>query len=56
ILGQVYSVLSDSGPRALYDEQGVVDEEADIVKRDRDWEEYWRLLFKKVPENSNRPT
>ncbi|XP_078055449.1 dnaJ homolog subfamily C member 9 [Mustelus asterias] len=48
ILGKVYSVLSDSEQRAVYDEQGIVDEEADSVKRDRDWEEYWRLLFKKV--------
>ncbi|XP_043534572.1 dnaJ homolog subfamily C member 9 [Chiloscyllium plagiosum] len=48
ILGKVYAVLSDGEQRGLYDEQGIVDEEADIVKQDRDWEEYWRLLFKKV--------
>ncbi|XP_048472263.1 dnaJ homolog subfamily C member 9 [Rhincodon typus] len=48
ILGKVYAVLSDGEQRGLYDEQGIVDEEADVVKQDRDWEEYWRLLFKKV--------
>uniref|UniRef100_A0A8D0G656 DnaJ homolog subfamily C member 9 n=1 Tax=Sphenodon punctatus TaxID=8508 RepID=A0A8D0G656_SPHPU len=48
ILGQVYAVLSDQEQRALYDEQGIVDEESDTLSQDRDWEEYWRLLFKKV--------
>ncbi|XP_060710213.1 dnaJ homolog subfamily C member 9 [Hemiscyllium ocellatum] len=48
ILGKVYAVLNDGEQRGLYDEQGIVDEEADVVKQDRDWEEYWRLLFKKV--------
>ncbi|XP_078284480.1 dnaJ homolog subfamily C member 9 [Rhinoraja longicauda] len=47
-LGKVYTVLSDSEQRAVYDEQGIVDEEADGLTQDRDWEEYWRLLFKKV--------
>uniref|UniRef100_A0A8C5QCG7 DnaJ homolog subfamily C member 9 n=1 Tax=Leptobrachium leishanense TaxID=445787 RepID=A0A8C5QCG7_9ANUR len=48
ILGKVYAVLSDQEQRALYDEQGIVDEEADSVSQDRNWEEYWRLLFNKV--------
>ncbi|XP_067828872.1 dnaJ homolog subfamily C member 9 [Heptranchias perlo] len=48
ILGKVYAVLSEREQRAVYDEQGIVDEEADVLKQDRDWEEYWRLLFKKV--------
>ncbi|XP_055517924.1 dnaJ homolog subfamily C member 9 [Leucoraja erinacea] len=47
-LGKVYTVLSDAEQRAVYDEQGIVDEEADGLTQDRDWEEYWRLLFKKV--------
>ncbi|KAF3827628.1 hypothetical protein GH733_000863, partial [Mirounga leonina] len=48
ILGKVYSVLSDKEQRALYDEQGTVDEDSDVLNQDRDWETYWRLLFKKI--------
>lgn len=48
ILGKVYSVLSDKEQRAVYDEQGTVDEDSDVLSQDRDWETYWRLLFKKV--------
>ncbi|KAM8923842.1 dnaJ homolog subfamily C member 9 [Pelodytes ibericus] len=48
ILGKVYAVLSDAEQKALYDEQGIVDEEADSITQDRNWEEYWRLLFNKV--------
>lgn len=48
ILGKVYSVLSDQEKRAVYDEQGTVDEEADGLSQDRDWLAYWRLLFKKI--------
>uniref|UniRef100_A0A8C8BRK6 DnaJ homolog subfamily C member 9 n=1 Tax=Otus sunia TaxID=257818 RepID=A0A8C8BRK6_9STRI len=48
ILGQAYAVLSDAEQRALYDEQGTVDEEGAALRGERDWEEYWRLLFKKI--------
>ncbi|KAM4636434.1 dnaJ homolog subfamily C member 9 [Discoglossus pictus] len=48
ILGKVYAVLSDKEQRAVYDEQGIVDEETDHMSQDRNWEEYWRLLFKKI--------
>uniref|UniRef100_A0A1A7YN69 DnaJ homolog subfamily C member 9 n=1 Tax=Iconisemion striatum TaxID=60296 RepID=A0A1A7YN69_9TELE len=48
VLGKLYSVLSDEEQRAVYDEQGVVDEESDVLSQDRCWEEYWRLLFPKV--------
>ncbi|XP_055969491.1 dnaJ homolog subfamily C member 9 [Sorex fumeus] len=48
ILGKVYAVLSDSEQRALYDEQGTVSEDSDVLTQDRDWETYWRLLFKKI--------
>uniref|UniRef100_A0A8C6LYZ9 DnaJ homolog subfamily C member 9 n=1 Tax=Nothobranchius furzeri TaxID=105023 RepID=A0A8C6LYZ9_NOTFU len=48
VLGKLYSVLSDQEQRAVYDEQGVVDEESDVLSKDRCWEEYWRLLFPKV--------
>lgn len=43
-------MLSDKEQRAIYDEQGVVDEECDALSQDRCWEEYWRLLFPKVLE------
>uniref|UniRef100_A0A5F7Z8P3 DnaJ heat shock protein family (Hsp40) member C9 n=1 Tax=Macaca mulatta TaxID=9544 RepID=A0A5F7Z8P3_MACMU len=48
ILGKVYSVLSDREQRAAYDEQGTVDEDSLVLTQDRDWEAYWRLLFKKI--------
>ena len=32
----------------MYDEQGTVDEEGEAVRGERDWREYWRLLFRKV--------
>lgn len=51
ILGKVYSVLSDKEQRAVYDEQGTVDEDSDVLNQDRDWETYWRLLFKKVEDS-----
>ncbi|XP_041371848.1 dnaJ homolog subfamily C member 9-like [Gigantopelta aegis] len=46
-LGKVYSILSDKETRSIYDETGEVDEE-DVVDQDRDWYDYWRLLFSKV--------
>lgn len=52
VLGKVYAVLSDKDQRAVYDEQGVVDEESDVLSQDRCWEDYWRLLFPKVYEHS----
>ncbi|CAG10064.1 unnamed protein product, partial [Tetraodon nigroviridis] len=48
VLGQVYAVLSDTEQRAVYDEQGLVDEDSDILRQDRCWEDYWRLLFPKI--------
>lgn len=53
ILGKVYSVLSDKEQRAVYDEQGTVDEDSDVLNQDRDWETYWRLLFKKVEDSGD---
>ncbi|KAK6963555.1 dnaJ subfamily C member 9 [Biomphalaria glabrata] len=46
ILGQVYNILSDDARRAEYDETGAVDEAS--VEQDRNWEQYWRLLFPKI--------
>lgn len=48
VLGKVYAVLADKDQRAVYDEQGIVDEESDSLKQDRSWEEHWRRLFPKV--------
>ncbi|XP_034408251.1 dnaJ homolog subfamily C member 9 [Cyclopterus lumpus] len=48
VLGKLYAVLSDKEQRAVYDEQGLVDEESDVLSQDRCWEDYWRLLFPKI--------
>lgn len=50
VLGKLYAVLSDKEQRAVYDEQGLVDEDSDILRQDRCWEDYWRLLFPKVAQ------
>ncbi|KAM4623824.1 dnaJ homolog subfamily C member 9-like [Polymixia lowei] len=47
-LGKVYAVLNDKDQRAIYDEQGIVDEESDTLSQDRNWEDYWRMLFPKI--------
>lgn len=68
-LGKIYSVLTDKDKRAIYDEEGTVDEEDAIFDQvmmtslsillcpvlphshsaqERDWVDYWRLLFPKV--------
>lgn len=39
-------MLSDGKQRAVYDETGMVDEEAEALQDGRDWLEYWQLLFK----------
>lgn len=41
-------MLADKDQRAVYDEQGIVDEESDSLDQDRNWEEHWRRLFPKV--------
>ncbi|XP_045592850.1 dnaJ homolog subfamily C member 9 [Procambarus clarkii] len=46
-LGKVYSILSDKDRRSVYDETGEVDDE-NVAPDDRDWDQYWRLLFKKI--------
>jgi len=48
-LGAVYKILSDKDARALYDESGEVDDEGDASNMDdRNWNDYWRILFNKV--------
>ncbi|XP_035028799.1 dnaJ homolog subfamily C member 9 [Hippoglossus stenolepis] len=51
VLGKLYAVLSDKEQRAVYDEQGLVDEESDVLSQDRCWEDYWRVLFPKITVN-----
>ncbi|NWR53707.1 DNJC9 protein, partial [Regulus satrapa] len=46
ILGKVYALLSDQEQRAVYDETGTVNEEAEAVQDGRDWFKYWQVLFK----------
>ena len=48
ILSKIHSVLSDKEKRAVYDETGELLDESDIFAQDKDWESYWRILFKKV--------
>ncbi|KAM6105380.1 dnaJ homolog subfamily C member 9-like [Pterocles gutturalis] len=48
ILGKAYAVLSDEEQRAVYDEQGTVDEEGEELRGEWDWKEYWGLVFKKI--------
>ena len=47
-LSAVYKILSDESKKSLYDETGEIDEESDGILNDpdRDWVDYWRLLFK----------
>lgn len=47
VLGKLYEVLSDKEQKAVYDEQGVVDEEP-VLNNDRNWEDHWRRLFPEV--------
>jgi len=46
-LGKLYSILSDKEKRVVYDDTGEVDDENDL-QQDRDWFDYWRLLFPPV--------
>ena len=48
-LGAVYKLLSDKDRRAVYDETGDIDEGEDMDP-DKDWDQYWRLLFKVTSE------
>ena len=49
-LGATYKILSDPDSKGLYDECGEINDENDPVLADpnRDWSEYWRILFAKV--------
>lgn len=46
VLSKVYFILSNKEKKAVYDETGGVDN--DTFSDDRNWNEYWRLLFPKI--------
>jgi DnaJ family protein C protein 9 len=51
VLGRVYAVLGSSEKKRLYDECGIIEGEDDVSvlsSNVKDWEKYWRMLFKKV--------
>ncbi|XP_042658250.1 dnaJ homolog subfamily C member 9-like [Tyto alba] len=52
ILGKAYAALSEAEQRALYGEQGTVEEEGEVLRGERDWQEYWRLVFKKAEKEA----
>eukprot|EP00005_Dracoamoeba_jomungandri_P003767 CAMPEP_0174254716 /NCGR_PEP_ID=MMETSP0439-20130205/4043_1 /TAXON_ID=0 /ORGANISM="Stereomyxa ramosa, Strain Chinc5" /LENGTH=290 /DNA_ID=CAMNT_0015336475 /DNA_START=27 /DNA_END=899 /DNA_ORIENTATION=- len=45
-LTKIYETLSDPKKKELYDTEGIIDEEG--LTENRDWEEYWRALYRKV--------
>ncbi|XP_063933383.1 dnaJ homolog subfamily C member 9-like isoform X2 [Zophobas morio] len=47
LLGKVYEILSNPEQRCVYDETGDFGSPDDFQLQ-RDWEEYWRLIFKKI--------
>jgi DnaJ family protein C protein 9 len=51
VLGKVYTILGDAEKKQLYDESGTIDGEDDesiFSSNIKDWEKYWRSLFKKI--------
>ncbi|CAH8486272.1 unnamed protein product [Dicrocoelium dendriticum] len=49
ILSKIYSILSDTEKRKVYDETGVVDEDESIASKSYDdWVTYWQLIFPRV--------
>lgn len=47
LIGKAYAILSDEEKRKIYDETGVIDDDS-VISSERDWSDYWRVLFKKV--------
>ena len=48
-ISKIYAILSDAERKKMYDEQGVVDDDSDLETRN--WEEYWRNMFKKITKS-----
>jgi DnaJ family protein C protein 9 len=48
-LGRIYETLSIEEKRRFYDETGSIEHDDFLSSsEDKNWDEYWRLLFKKV--------
>ncbi|XP_068423642.1 dnaJ homolog subfamily C member 9 [Clinocottus analis] len=48
VLGKLYAVLSNKEQKAVYDDQGLVDEDSGVLSQDHCWKDYWRLIFPKI--------
>lgn len=47
-VSQVYRILSNPDKRTLYDQSGEIDDDSDTFEENKDWDSYWRILFKKI--------
>ncbi|BET01775.1 DnaJ domain [Nesidiocoris tenuis] len=52
-LSKIHATLSDKDRRTIYDQTGNVDDD-DGPGMDRDWTEYWRVVFKKITDEDIR--
>lgn len=51
LLSKLYQILTDKSKRALYDEQGIIDDDDDNLEgKLNNWLELWRKLFKPLTE------
>ncbi|XP_065372112.1 J domain-containing protein CG6693 [Calliphora vicina] len=51
LLSKLYQILADKDKRALYDEQGIIDDDDDNLEgKLNNWLELWRKLFKPLTE------
>lgn len=48
ILTKLHGVLTDTNSRALYDEQGIIDDDGDSDVSNSAWFEMWRQFFKPI--------
>uniref|UniRef100_UPI00358FE42D dnaJ homolog subfamily C member 9-like isoform X2 n=1 Tax=Myxine glutinosa TaxID=7769 RepID=UPI00358FE42D len=48
VLSKAHAILSNNEQRALYDEQGIVNERCDAIQQVKNWDQYFKHLFKKV--------
>lgn len=50
VLSKLYQVLTDTQKRALYDEQGIIDDDDDGDSKLSSWLELWSKIFKPITE------
>lgn len=50
VLSKLYQVLTDTQKRALYDEQGIIDDDDDGESKLSSWLELWSKIFKPITE------